>query len=150
MALVGGGQKIFIFRVDGARGCNFLGKGWYYSAYYDAGPSGWGRGGSLRWSGEHALRHGGASFTWEMGKINKIGLHREGTPPVFCPLWETLNPELFQSFPKSKVLVVYKKRLNKVNNGPYNVVILSLLNANMNLEYVTDIYVMQTFNIISW
>ena len=69
---------------------------------------------------------------------------------MFCPLWETLNPELFQSFPKSKVLVVYKKRLNKVNNGPYNVVILSLLNANMNLEYVTDIYVMQTFNIISW
>ena len=45
----------------------------------------------------------GASFTWEMGEINKIGLHREGTPPMFCPLWETLNPELFQSFEVSKI-----------------------------------------------
>ena len=145
MALVGGGQKIFIFRVDGAGGCNFLGKGWYYSAYYDTGPSGWGRGESLRWSGEHPL-HG----RW--GKSTKLGYI--GRVPLPCSAhygkpW-TLNYFRALKFPKSKVLVVYKKRLNKVNTGPYNMVILSLLNANMNLEYVTDIYVMQTFNIISW
>ena len=49
-------------------------------------------------------------------------------------------------FSKSKVLVVYKRKLKKVNNRAYNMVIPSLLKDNMNFQYVTGIYAMLTYS----
>ena len=40
-------------------------------------------------------------------------------------------------FSKSKVSVVYKRKLNEVNVEPHNTVILSVLKGNMNLQYIT-------------
>ena len=36
----------------------------------------------------------GGSRPLHGGRINKIGLHKEGTPPTLSPLWETLSTNI--------------------------------------------------------
>ena len=42
------------------------------------------------------------------------------------------------------VSISYKRKPSEVNIGPYNTVILKLLKSNMNLQFVTGVYVMLT------
>ena len=60
---------------------------------------------------------------------------------------QVLSKEYYRAlkFLKSKVSVVYKRKLNEVNIGPYNLVIVSLLKTTMNLQYATGIYAMLTY-----
>ena len=46
---------------------------------------------------------------------------------------------------EKKVPILYKRKPSEVNIGPYNTVILKLLKANMNLQFVTDVYAMLTY-----
>ena len=41
-----------------------------------------------------------------------------------------------------KVTIFYKRKPSEVNIGPYNTVILKLLKANMNIQFVTGVYAM--------
>ena len=41
---------------------------------------------------------------------------------------------------QKKLSIIYKRRPCEANIGPYNTVILSLLRANMNLQYVTGVH----------
>ena len=41
---------------------------------------------------------------------------------------------------RSKKTILYKRNINECNISPYNTVILNTLKANMNIQYVTDIY----------
>ena len=43
------------------------------------------------------------------------------------------------------VSILYKRKPSEVNIGPYNTVILELLKSNMNLQFVTGVYVMLTY-----
>ena len=44
-----------------------------------------------------------------------------------------------------KVSVLYKRKPCERNTGPYNTVIFKLLKSNMNLQFVTGVYVMLTY-----
>ena len=46
---------------------------------------------------------------------------------------------------EKKVSILYKRKPCDINIGPYNTVILKLLKANMNLQFVTDVYAMLTY-----
>ena len=46
---------------------------------------------------------------------------------------------------EKKVSILYKRKPCEVNIGPYNTVILQLLKANMNLQFVTVVYAMLTY-----
>ena len=46
---------------------------------------------------------------------------------------------------QTKISIIYKRKPSEVNVGPYNTVILSLLKANMNIQFVTGIYAMLTY-----
>ena len=46
---------------------------------------------------------------------------------------------------KKKVSILYKRKPCEVNIGPYNTVILKLLNANKNLQFVTGVYAILTY-----
>ena len=46
---------------------------------------------------------------------------------------------------KKKTSIVYKRKPEDVNIGPYNPVILASLRANMNIQYVTGVYAMLTY-----
>ena len=46
---------------------------------------------------------------------------------------------------EKKVSILYKRKPCEVNIGPYNTVILQLLKANMNLQFVTGVYAMLTY-----
>ena len=46
---------------------------------------------------------------------------------------------------QTQISIIYKRKPNEVSVGPYNTVILSLLKANMNIQYVTGIYAMLTY-----
>ena len=46
---------------------------------------------------------------------------------------------------EKKVSILFKRKPSEVNIGPYNTVILKLLKANMNLQFVTDVYAMLTY-----
>lgn len=49
-------------------------------------------------------------------------------------------------FPKRKVLVVNKRKINEVNIVLYNIVILNLLKVDMSLQYMTGIFAMLTYS----
>ena len=46
---------------------------------------------------------------------------------------------------QKKVSIIYKRKPCEVNIGPYNTVILMLLKANMNIQFVTGVYAMLTY-----
>ena len=46
---------------------------------------------------------------------------------------------------EKKVSILFKRKPSEVNIGPYNAVILKLLKANMNLQFVTVVYAMLTY-----
>ena len=46
---------------------------------------------------------------------------------------------------EKKVPILYKRKPSEVNIGPYNTVILKLLKANMNLQFVTGLYATLTY-----
>ena len=46
---------------------------------------------------------------------------------------------------EKKVSILYKRKPCEVNIGPYNTVILKLLNANKNLQFVTGVYAILTY-----
>ncbi|XP_066924610.1 uncharacterized protein [Clytia hemisphaerica] len=41
---------------------------------------------------------------------------------------------------QKKLTVIYKRKPNETNIGPYNTVMISLLQSNMNIQYVTNMY----------
>ena len=46
---------------------------------------------------------------------------------------------------EKRMSILYKRKPSEVNIGPYNTVILSLLRANMNIQFVTGVYAMLTY-----
>ena len=46
---------------------------------------------------------------------------------------------------EKKFSILYKRKPCEVNIGPYNTVILKLLNANKNLQFVTGVYAILTY-----
>ena len=41
---------------------------------------------------------------------------------------------------QKKLTVIYKRTPNETNIGPYNTVMISILQSNMNIQYVTNMY----------
>ena len=56
-----------------------------------------------------------------------------------CDITEEQYDEALQNMQK-KLCIVYKRKPSEVNIGPYNTVVLSILKANMNIQFVTGMY----------
>ena len=61
-----------------------------------------------------------------------------------CEVSETEYYEALEVVQK-KISIIYKRKVNEVNIGPYNSVILMNLKSNMNIQFVTGVYAMLTY-----
>ena len=62
----------------------------------------------------------------------------------FCGLSEQKYENAMKSMQKN-TSIHHKRRPNELNISPYNTVLLSLLRANMNIQFVTGVYGLLTY-----
>ena len=62
----------------------------------------------------------------------------------FCGLSEQKYENAMETIQKNTT-IHHKRRPNELNISPYNTVLLSLLRANMNIQFITGVYGLLTY-----